>query len=130
MTELKYTFTKFKQDDYVNVLDKIDMRHDNYLVRVKIEEFNKLFIKNLNDFLSENKIDNINVADYFKMVGKFSDTVNNHLFINDNNDLRKCLDVIRSSELLLEDAIANNDFDAMINSFSSLKIKLKLLNVI
>lgn len=50
MTKLKYAFTKFKQDDYVNVLDKIDMRHDNYLVRVKIEEFNKLFIKNLKRF--------------------------------------------------------------------------------
>ena len=121
---------KFNQKNNTNVLDKIDKRYDNYLVRVKIEEFNKLFIKNLNNYLTENPIDNIQLVDYVEMVGEFSDRVSNYLFIDNDKDLQKCLSSIKSSELLLKDAVKNNNLEAILNSFSTLKTKINLLNVL
>ena len=123
-------FAKCNQKNNSNVLDKIDKRYDNYLVRVKIEEFNKLFIKNLNNYFTENPIDNIKLADYVEMVGEFSDRISNYLFIDNDKDLQKCLSSIKSSELLLKDAVKNNNLEAILNSFSTLKTKINLLNVL
>ena len=112
----------------INMLSKdveeiIEEHRLSHLVGVKIDSFNKNFLKQLLIFEKEGM--QINEKYYYR-IAELSDIAYNKIHIQNNNDFKKIEAAISMSERISSKGFENRDFECFITSLYNLKTRLKM----
>ncbi len=106
---VKYNTIKFSSE----IINKVVLFNNKVFEEFKSLEENGVFV---ND-------------NYYEYITELNQKVFDSLSINNYNDFNKALGAIKSSELLVDNAIANNDLEALTEGLYGLGFLLEDLNL-
>ena len=120
-----YLFDAYK-DYYENQINKINFNFINDIAKVLIGQYHLEYYITLNQLIKNNNVDR-EEYDFYNM--KFFDTfleyAKNIIRVFNEKDLRILNSIIDLSKIFLKNAIDENNFESLLDSFYELKEKLE-----
>lgn len=116
---------------YDKQLNKISSNFINNLAKVFISQYRLKYYATLNQLIKNNNIDR-SEYDFYNMnsFDSFLESTENTIKVFTENDLKILKSIIDIADIFLRNALNENNFESLINSFYKLKDKLESNNFV
>ena len=128
--EFNYLFEKH-QDYYEKQINKINDDFFNDFAKLLIDQYRLKYYVTFNALL-KTCVEERNEYDFYNLnfFDVFLDNAKNNIKVSNERDLKVFNSIINISNIFLKEAIDENDFESLLNSFYKLKDKLESNNFI
>ncbi|WP_407423289.1 hypothetical protein [Methanobrevibacter sp.] len=123
--EFDYLF-EVNTDYYQEQINKINSDFINDLAKALISQYRLKYYSTFNNLIKNNDVDREEYDFYnMKFFDVFLENTKNNIRVFNEKDLKILNSIINISNIFLKNAIDQNDFESLLNSFYKLKDKLE-----